>query len=356
MVRYRIPNTSHYGLRKRKLASSDARKPFRFDLIPREVRNMIYDLVLLDSMTSFSLELTSWCPHWSRTRFEDPICCGLRLVDETWTAAGDVTIARTRLHNSTRNLNLLKASKWIWREAAPMLYGQEFKFLSIEALAHFLSQLRPEILGCLRHIDWLVCKCRDRTHRLHDVMRYLTEAPMLQTLQVDIPPVIYGQRGHARYSSVIHNQNEFLRDRARFDVQLGRYLAFCLYRNYYGMWMLQAYRQGGFHKILRVFRIRIRHIRQVLRHMLTGYTWGVPDPSGNGFQEPWYHLDDEAIHIFRRAFFAELERLLSRRQQMEDIQQASDLPAGRRTTRNSWKSIDHVAQAGQLPDFELRIP
>lgn len=62
------------------------------------------------------------------------------------------------------------------------------------------------------------------------------------------------------------------------------------------------------------------------------------------------------IHKFSQAFFDELDGLLSMRQQTGDMQQASDLPAGRRTTRNSWKSVDFVAQAGHLPDFDLRVP
>lgn len=228
MVRDRIPDTSHYRRRKRRLISSDAPSPFRFVRLPREIRNMIYHLAVLDSKTFLVLELTSWCPHWSDTRYGGPLFCGLRLVEETINAAGNTHISRSGLHDSTRNLNLLRASKWIWREAAPMLYGQNFKFLSIEALAQFLSRLRPEILECLRHIEWLVCRCRDHTRRLHDVMHYLTQAPMLQRLINDIPPEIYGQRRRPRYINIIVNQIEFLDDWSRFNIQLGRYLAFCL--------------------------------------------------------------------------------------------------------------------------------
>ncbi|ROV95161.1 hypothetical protein VSDG_05794 [Cytospora chrysosperma] len=293
MVRDRIPDTSHYRRRKHRLICSDAPSPFHFDRLPSEIRNMIYHLVVLDSKTSLVLELTSWCPHWSDTRYGEPHFCGLRLVEETIDAAGNTSISRSGLLDSTRNLNLLRASKWIWREAAPMLYGQNFKFLSTEALAQFLSRLRRETLGFIRHIDWLVCSCRDRTRRLHDVMHYLTQAPMLQRLIAGIPPEFYGQRRRPRSMNIFVNQIEFLHDWPRFNVQLGRYLAFCLYRNYYGMWM---------------------------------------------------------------AFFDELDWLLSMRQQTEDMQQASDLPAGRRATRNSWKSVDFVAQAGHLPDFDLRVP
>lgn len=355
MVRYRIPDTSHYRLRKRKLVSSDVPNPFYFERLPRELRNMIYHLVVLDSKSLFVLDLTSWCPHWSDMKYDEPDPCGLRLVS-IFNDGGNNRIVRTPLLNSTQNLNLLMASKWIWREAAPMLYGQEFQFCSIEALAHFLSRLRPETLGLLRHIGWLVCRYRDRVHRLCDVMQYLIHVPMLQTLTVDLPPKVYGLARWPQYNSVVHNQTVYFHNRAQFNIQVARYLAYCLYRNYFGRWMVEVYRQGGSLKLRRILKFRFNIVRVLWCYMLTGSKWGVPHPSGNGMYQPWEHIEPQMTRSFSAEMFLELDRLLLSRQQREDTQQAGALPAGRRTTRNSWKSVDFVAHAGQLPLFDLRIP
>lgn len=340
-----------YYLRKRKGT------PFRFTFMrfPGEIRNMIYDLVVLDSNIGLVLEFTSWCPHWSKTKFKKPPRCGLWIVEEeNKVRNGFRHIFRTPPVNSTRNLNLLMINKRIWREAASVLYGQHFGFCSTRALAHFLSRLRPETLGFLRCIGRTVCEYRDSFHRLDDVMNHLTHASRLEKLLIDVPPEVYENGWRVEFYNVMHNQNLILRDKTRFNIQLGRYLAFCLYHNYLGRWMMQVYRRGGYQNLFHTLSLGTNVVPMLWRYMLTGDTYLLPVPYRNADLEVVVN-DDTKLHVFL-GLCQELINLLSSRQELEDRQQASGIPPGRRTTRNSSKSMDLVAHASQLPDFDLRIP
>lgn len=232
-----------------------------------------------------------------------------------------------------------------------MLYGQRFVFYEVEALARSLARLRPETLGLLRIIGWKF-STYDRTHRPQEVMPYLAHAPMLRRMWINIPSEIYEGRklrDWRRLLNVAHNRAAFTKNQDEFRTQVSRYLAFCPYRSHFGLWMCQVYREGGIDKPARTLVVRQSCVRDLWCYMLTG--------SREGWALSWKAVECSMSpnfwEAFSKALFAELDILLSQRQQREDTQQGNHLLIGRRTTRNSWLSLD---LAVELPGFDLQLP
>lgn len=351
MPQYRTRDTSRYALRKRELVSYDessstARQrhssPFPFHLLPREVRNMIYDLVVINPRRKFSLIYR----RETAEHDDDDDCTNNPVVVKRGPYNHNMRHARLFrifIVPNTQSVNLLRTCKWIWREAAPLLYGQNLRTDNLEVLARFLSLLRPELLRLLREVELSDGIRWHNTHRLHDVIQYLLQATALHSLVIHFPEEYYVRNPSTLrdFRIMKFNQAVFTFNVDLFNTQLGRVFAFCLYRKHLGVWMVGVYRSGGIGRLSQTFLVQQWQIRClwscVLGDRLQFWTlwsrrfWAQSPPV-------WAFFNETRCNRFRVALFAELDSLLSQRLRIENSLGASRI--GRRTTIRSWQTID----------------
>ncbi|KUI63185.1 hypothetical protein VP1G_11481 [Cytospora mali] len=364
-TRYRIRDTSRYALRKLifvsykeqiRAARGRSSTSFCFHLLPREVRNIFYERAVISQMRVLSLTFEA------ESIQEDPEECTYRpvLVRRAINKRGlwySNPFQGPPLQN-TQNVHILRVCRWIWREAAPMLYGQRFRTDNIDVLASFLSRLRPELLGCLREVEVKDGINWYNINRVHDVMNYLVQATALQKLEMHFPNVYYTGAPRMNYQKALrysrNNQAVFTYDVDCFNEGLGRAFARCIYRKYVGVWMYEVYRREGIGKLSQTFIIKEWQIRCLWTHAL-GEKYIYWTPWNFQFWQQFDLMDfplDETRRIrFREAVFAELDELLSQRRLQEDSREPSEL--GRRRTFRSWLSIDH---SDDLPECLIQIP
>lgn len=354
-TRYR--DNSRYALRKLASVSYDetsrdtrrrAASSFRFQLLPREIRNMIYELVVANSIRTVGL---SYLPEAAQQRSKDRKYRQV-LVEEH---PGRPSLCpSTALMPDTHNVSLLRTCKLVWSEAAPMLYGKRFRLDNIEILADFLSRLRPELLACLIEVELLDGIKWHNLNRLQDVMQYLMQASALQKLEIYFPEAYFagGPRTSRTFDRIRGNQAVFSRNVDHFNKGLARAFAYCLHKKHFGAWMARIYRRGGIRRLSRTFVVSIWQI---------GCLWSYA--LGNRF-EYWTlwirRFWDRGVYPyfnqlrrteFREALFVELDRLLSRRQIREQSVEMDEIEQ-RRTIR-SWLAVDYDTEP---PDNQVRIP
>ncbi|KAK8022580.1 hypothetical protein PG993_013347 [Apiospora rasikravindrae] len=158
-------------------------KPFPFLSLPPELRNLIYSMVLTDSRGAVYLEakgkshrrIAKHCDpfsryhSWSVQGADGP-------AREDWDRYGDYRLTPA----------LLAASKAIYAEAAPMLYGQRFVAQDGFALMAFLMLLSPERVALLRRVaisDWFDTRSHTSTN-LPAVALLRDAAPALERFEI----------------------------------------------------------------------------------------------------------------------------------------------------------------------------
>ncbi|KAK8091700.1 hypothetical protein PG997_002061 [Apiospora hydei] len=140
--------------RKRAVKPKKQQKPFPFQSLPAELRNIIYSMVLTDSRGAVYLEAKGK----SHRRIAKH-CSPFSTYHSWCTQAADGPTADQWDRNGDYRLTpaLLATSRAVHAEAAPLLYGQRFVAQDGFALAAFLMQLSPSRVALLRRVairDW----------------------------------------------------------------------------------------------------------------------------------------------------------------------------------------------------------
>lgn len=307
---------------------------------------MIYALVVVKPETEFNLTYRRRKPRVRQTGDCEPHVLALR-----WNRPGE-----KRGYSSTQNLGLLRTCKWVWREAASVLYGQTF-IANTEVMACFLSHLRPWLLRMLRGVRPCYFD-RFTSHWLNDVMQRLLQATSLRKL--DIHPLgLFFARNILLPDADAQTSNQawFLTSVDFFNTQLGRTFAFCLYGNYLGRWMAEVYRSGGIDKLSRILVVKECQVRYL-------WSYALGEPVHGEYSTPrsimfwrqnmvWSLFNETRCEMFRHALFAELDNLLSRRLRREESTGASH--AERRTILPGWKAVDIVISIDEA-EYLIKMP
>ncbi|KAK7937792.1 uncharacterized protein PG986_014660 [Apiospora aurea] len=138
--------------RKRTVKPKKQQKPFPFQSLPAELRNIIYSMVLTDSRGAVHLEAKGKS-HRRIAKHRNPFRPSTKYHSwRTQAADGPTADQWDRYGDYRLTPALLATCQAVHAEAAPLLYGQRFVAQDGFALAAFLMQLSPARVALLRRV------------------------------------------------------------------------------------------------------------------------------------------------------------------------------------------------------------
>ena len=135
------PSPQSPKTKKKRKKEEKKRRIFPFFRLPRELRDQIYEMALIDQkgiLMEASTSLRRRVPH--RLNMD-----GAKLIHNRWSRARYLTSGKIEQLSP----NLLRTCRAVYEEALPILYGQPITFVDTKALHNFLSVAGPSNIALL---------------------------------------------------------------------------------------------------------------------------------------------------------------------------------------------------------------